>query len=397
MGGGVPIRTGVMLMSLLVLVADVSAQRGRQRSVRSGDAGRGAFAFSYAPVLTPEALAWYSRFDVLVTHDPLPPEQVARLHASGTKVLFYEWSVAFYDSRATTWQTSLLSDRRHLLNEEPLRGGAGSEAAAWYFDPASPQHEFGRVADILQRLNATGYDGVFFDTTTVNSVHPAARATYDLRHPDIPYDAAFSRFLAELRRQLPHGILFTNQGYRAADDYLPHVDWDLTESLITGPAGPSFQLRSWNDAENPWSSSHFVMERMIEPVAAKYPHVRFGHLNYATGSPAAIRVVVATARLFTGDGYVAAPFVEGEIDPIYLRNWGNPVTRRFDSNDTKTSWRFFERGVIVVTSSTEPVVIENDAARALRNIETGEISRDPRITIAATHGEPRACFFEYTQ
>jgi hypothetical protein len=139
------------------------------------------------------------------------------------------------------------------------------------------------------------------------------------------------------------------------------------------------------------------MERMIEPVAAKYPHVRFGHLNYATGSPAAIRVVVAAARLFTGDGYVAAPSVQDEIDPIYLRNWGKPVTRRFDSKDTKASWRVFEHGVIAVTSSTEPVVIENDTARALRNIETGEISGDRKITIAATQGEPRAWFFEYAQ
>ena len=135
--------------------------------------------------------------------------------------------------------------------------------------------------------------------------------------------------------------------------------------------------------------------RWIASICARLPDASF--TATMPGTSASASVVVATARLFTGDGYVAAPSVKGEIDPIYLRNWGNPVTRRFDSNDTKTSWRFFERGVIVVTSSAEPVVIENATARALRNIETGEISADPRITIAATHGEPRACFFEYMQ
>jgi hypothetical protein len=37
---------------------------------------RGAFAFHYGPPLTPRQLRWFSRFDVLVTHDPLPRAQV---------------------------------------------------------------------------------------------------------------------------------------------------------------------------------------------------------------------------------------------------------------------------------------------------------------------------------
>jgi hypothetical protein len=112
------------------------------RAVGVPGTGRGAFAFHYAPVLTPEALDWYSRFDILVTHDPLPPDQVARLHASGTRVLLYEWSVAFYESRATRWQESLRAGEGHLLNEKPLTGWAGSESDAWYFDPSSAEHEF---------------------------------------------------------------------------------------------------------------------------------------------------------------------------------------------------------------------------------------------------------------
>lgn len=185
------------------------------------------------------------------------------------KLLLYEWSVAFYESRATAWQRSLLDDCRDLLNNSPLTGWAGSgSAGAWYFDPTSPEHEFGRAEDVVRRLNATGYDGVFFDTTTVLNVHPAARREYEGRYPHIDYDLAFSRFLSQLRRRLPDAILFTNQAYRKAAYYLPFVNWDLTESLITFPDDGSYQLRPWNDHANPWNSIHFLMRVVIEPLAA---------------------------------------------------------------------------------------------------------------------------------
>src|ERR1700730_9158431 len=84
---------------------------------------RGPFAFHYDPILTEESLAWYSRFDLLVTHDPLPRDQVDRLHAAGARLLLYEWSVAFYESRANAWQRSLLAERKNdLLNDAPLTG-----------------------------------------------------------------------------------------------------------------------------------------------------------------------------------------------------------------------------------------------------------------------------------
>src|SRR5689334_6824576 len=85
----------MMLMSVAVVAQDAPSRRG-------------AFAFHYAPQLSEEELHWYSRFDILVTHDPLPREQVERLHATGTRLVLYEWSVAFYESRATKWQRSLL-------------------------------------------------------------------------------------------------------------------------------------------------------------------------------------------------------------------------------------------------------------------------------------------------
>lgn len=387
----------LLLVSLALHAEEAAADRGGRRRVAAPRSeGRGAFAFHYAPTLSAEALAWYSRFDILVTHDPIPRDQVEQLHAAGTKVLFYEWSVAFYESRATDWQRSLLASGADLLNRTPLTGSAGSETAgAWYFDPASPQHELGRAEDIVRRMQESGYDGVFFDTTTVESVHPAARTVYELRHPFTPYDLAFSRFLSRLRERLPKAILFTNQGYRNAPYYLPYVDWDLTESLITHPGEGTYDIRAWDDAANPWSSINFVMQRMIEPVAKQYPHVRFGHLNYANRSSAEMTsVVVATAQIFGGEGYVAAPTVREEIDSIYLRRPGRAISDRIEHGSGKAAWRFFENGLVVVSAATHEITIENLARGPLRNHLTGEVFCGDVITIAPAPGEPRASFFD---
>jgi hypothetical protein len=343
---------------------------------------RGPVAFYYGPALTEEGLTWYSQFDVLVTHDPLPREQVERLHAAGTRLVLYEWSVAFYESRATEWQRSLLRDHRGLLHDTPLSGGAGSStAAAWYFDPASPDHGPLRAADVIARLSGSGYDGVFLDTTTVESVHPVARSEYHKRNASVPYDVAYSRFLRELRARLPNGIIFTNQGYRSAEHYLPWVDWDLTESLITRPAGDSWQVRPWNDPADPWNSIHFVMRTMIEPVAARYPHVRFGHLNYNdVADPETARLVIAAGHLFGGDGYVAVEGVEGPRSPDYFVNPGKPAGARFDHENGQTSYRFFDQLLIVVTSAAEPVTI---------TMPCGNLASVP-----SSPDRPRAFFFD---
>ena len=338
---------------------------------------RGPFAFHYALPLSDEALRWYSRFDLLVTHDPLPAEQVRRLHAAGTKLLLYEWAVAFYDSRASKWQRSLVRRRHHgLLNDVPLTGHAGSPSAkAWYYDPAAAGFPAHRAADIARRLHAIGYDGVFLDTTTVENVHAEARQEYERRHPETPYDVAFARFLRQLRRKLPHGVLFTNQGYRSAENYLPYVDWDLTESLITAPRDGAHRLRPWNDPGDPWNSIHFVLQTMIEPLAARYPKVRFAHLNYIDGADNdAIRVAVATAQIFGGEAFVAADDPSDEMDDVYFRDPGKPLGARVDLAGGNVSYRLFEHGLIAVTAATEEVRIGD-------------------IVLPPTAGEPRAYFF----
>jgi hypothetical protein len=306
---------------------------------------RGAFAFHYGPPLTPRQLRWFARFDVVVTHDPLPRAQVDALHARGTKLLVYEWSVAFYGSLANAWQRALLQQHPDaLLNRAGLRGGAGSaDAEAWYYDPASDEHRAGRARAIARRLDDVGYDGVFLDTTTEASVHPAALAEFRARHRGADYDHEFARFLGNLRRELHGKLIFTNQGYRKADDYLPYADWDLTESLITWKGGVP---RPWDDPRDPWNSIRYLFVHAIAPARARYPHVRFAHLNY--GGADVVPLVVATAKLFGDAGFVA-----DRESPLYFADLGAPRTARVDEEGA--SYRLFERGVVAVNASTRPL------------------------------------------
>ena len=241
-------------------------------------------AFHYGPALTQPQLDFFARFKVLVTHDPLPKEQVAELHRRGTKLVLYEWSVATY---APT--------RLPVLNQKPLRGFAGAEDLdAFYYDPtyASP-----RVRALTARLREVGYDGVFFDTTTAQSVHPVALAEYQRRHPDVPYDVAFARFLAALRPEL--SVILTNQGYRAAEHYLPYVDYDVTESLFV-----------MNGRMRPWKELDALMRQWILPAAERYPNVKFVHLNYVeVADDQSIVPVIAIARMYGHDAFVALPDV----------------------------------------------------------------------------------------
>ena len=319
-------------LALLATLLAVSAQAAERR---------GAFAFHYGAPLTLSQLRWFARFELLVTHDPLPRAQVEALHARGTKLLVYEWSVAFYGSLANEWQRALL--QRHpeaLLNRAGLRGGVGSaDADAWYYDPASEEHRVQRARAIARRLDDAGYDGVFLDTTTEESVHPAALAEFKARHPGADYDREFARFLASLRRELNGKLIFTNQGYRKADDYLPYADWDLTESLITWKGGVP---RPWDDPNDRWSSIHTIFVNLIEPARARYPRVRFAHLNY--GGADVVPLVVATAKLFGDAGYVA----ERE-SPLYFVDLGKARGARVD--EELASHRLFEHGFVAVNAS----------------------------------------------
>ena len=133
-------RTFVVSIALAVSLSAVAQER------------RGGIAFHYATPLTPQELAWYGRFVVLVTHDPLPRPQVDALHRGGTRLVLYEWAVAYYVSLATAEHRAI-----PVLNAQPLRGHLGAaDADAFYYDPNSREHRRARAEMLARRVAAIG-------------------------------------------------------------------------------------------------------------------------------------------------------------------------------------------------------------------------------------------------
>ncbi len=319
-------------------------------AVPANAAVRGAMAFHYATPLTAAQLACYGRFDLLVTHDPLPRAQVETLHARGTRLLLYEWAVAFYPS--------ITHSSLPVLNTQPLFGHLGSTTAgAMYYDPASREHAHDRAPALAARLRAIGYDGVFLDTTTHESVHPEALAEYERRHRETSYDVAFARFLRALRRELRGGVVATNQGYRAAAQILPYVDVDVTESLITRPGRG---LRPWNDPGDRWNSIAYLMHHLIAPAQRAYPRVRFVHLNYVDAlTDDAIAPVVAIARLFDADAFVTVPsLVAPSTSNVYFDDLGAAKPR---VESQTTAYRLFAHGLAAANFGRAPLIVRHHA------------------------------------
>lgn len=312
---------------------------------------RGGIAFHYASPLTASELDWYANFDVLVTHDPLPAQQVDALHRRGTRLVLYEWAVAWYASLATLWHGRLPASA--ALNASPLRGHLGApDADAFYYDPAAREHQRDRALVLARRLRTLHYDGIFLDTTTSESVHPDALAEYRHRHPDLPYDEAFADFLHTLRRELRGGLIVTNQGYRHADEVLPYVDWDVSESLITHPREGKFVLRPWNDANDQWNSVAFLMRNLIAPARKKYPVVRFAHINYVDDLSLADEIV-AISRLFDADPVIALRDVAATAHSELL------LVELGESRSRGANHRFFERGFVAYNPTGKTLRVPN--------------------------------------
>jgi hypothetical protein len=343
------------LMCSLALLVAVSA---------AADGPRGGIAFHYATPLSARELEWYGRFAVLVTHDPLPRAQVDALHARGTKVVLYEWAVAYYASRATPWHRAA-----PVLNRTPLRGHLGAaDADAFYYDPAAREHV--RRADVLaNRLQAFGYDGVFFDTTTSASVHPAALAEYDRRHPGHPYDEAFAKFLERLSSLVD--VIVTNQGYRAAKHVLPYADWDVSESLITYPRDGRFVLRPWNDPGDRWNSTAYLLKHLIAPVQRAYPKVRFAHINYLdTVERVRVADLVAISRLYDADAVIAQPTLAQMIESdLLVLDLGEPRAR---VERVSGAYRFYSKGFIGYNAGGKPMTVPNRGTARYTDVVTGQ-------------------------
>jgi hypothetical protein len=318
---------------------------------------RRGVAFHYAAHFTPRELAWYTRFEILVTGGILPPEITRTLKAGGTKVLAYEWSSAYYPgdwvSAAEQWQKRVKPEWR--ITPGPVGGGAAApgKTAQWY-DFGDPALIAARARYLASLLNVDGYDGFFFDTLGWEHLPFSVKEAFTLRHPKLDYNLCQGQFLAALRRELgPGKSIFTNQAFRHAAEMLPHADLDLSESYFTAENGEDTLFRPWHNAAKPWESIRTPMEQLVMTAQRKFPRVRFVHVNYAApGEKHALLYGYAGAKLFNQEAYLMMPKdSEAEESGVYGMDLGRPLSTSYEQDETAgAAWRRFERGVAAIHS-----------------------------------------------
>jgi len=379
--------------ALLVVPGDARADLRQDIPLKRGD-----FAFRYSYEYTPQEMAWLSRFDMVVTGRVMGPEQVLELRAAGCRLLYYEWLPAFYAPAPREpereFARALLAEHPDwLLNpQEGLYGHSGAAATpAHYYDMAAPGLSERRVKHLIAKARDNLYDGVFFDTTTLASVHPTGQQTFKQRHPDASYDSLVAEMLDALGKADPELILFSNQGYRQHAHYLPHVGFDLTESYMTSNAwAPEAEVyiegeglakvkethvNRWYNPDDLWKSvAHYCRELITEPIrehgySPRICHLNYGHPRYVpTGATAtvdgrehqvfkasldreAIYYGLACALLLGHTGYYeASPGVPA--DDVHFVDMGDPLGESYTFDEERgLAWRLYENGIVAVNDS----------------------------------------------
>jgi hypothetical protein len=353
-------------MALFLLAGLDVPGRGSSRKFSAG-----SVAFHYGAVFDQSAVEWYSRFAILVTGGFLNREESRKLMDRGSRLVAYEWSSAFYPGDAVSadlaWQTEA---RKHqstrLLNLLPAGGGAAmpGRTALWY-DFADPELRSARAAHLAARVNAGGYAGLFLDTLGFEQLPRELRAVFSARHPGADYNREQGSFLESLRTALgPDKILFLNQGYRHAELFLPHADFDLTESYFVGASAGETYFRPWHDRADSWHSISVPMEQLVQPASRRFPGVRFVHLGYASGSDMQTRRAIgynyAAARLWDHSAYLVAENPAAEKDEVYFADLGRPLAATYSQNPADgVAWREFEGGVVALNTGSRPASILN--------------------------------------
>ena len=351
---------------------------------------KGVFAFYYASQLTPEELSWAKRFNLFVSGAVLPASQIQELKRAGTKLFLYEWITGFYlakdgaDSTNNAWEPSVKKTKpQWLLNPERPDPGPDGQHRAYYYDPFHSELRFAWAKRLAQTLQDSGYDGVFFDLVGSGSVPRDLLKTYEERHPEMSYNQALSGFLRSLKRLRPEALLFTNQGYRIPESYLPGADYDLSESLMTSYAWGE-KVRIYVEGEGlvekqetfylPWERLKPITDAIAADIQRENPALKIYHLNYVnplyastgrtetiegreysvfrmeTDRPA-IYFGYAAAKLWGHESYSPAPqAMRFGQDDIYFVDLGAPLGDRYEERDGLIV-RYYEKGVVALNPS----------------------------------------------
>lgn len=383
-----PVTLRVLALST-ALVLGTSSVIGVAEAARAAmpAAGTGAFAFHYAYQPSESDLRWLAKFRVVVLGRALPAPDVQGLQRAGVTLFLYEWLTGFYRDSGP-WENFLVSSKPFwLLNPQGPVAGPDNTGRAYYYDPAVPDLRNAWALELSRRLERGSAAGVFFDLVGRLSVPERLLQSYAERHPETPFDAAMAGLIRALRTARSSIRIFTNQGYRLPEFYLPLANYDLSESLMTSTEGGQAVevfldgrglvrtretfYRSW-DALRPIISS-------IDAAAKRHnPGVRLLHLNYVapqfqptgqtrlvkgtkhlvfreTTDRAAIHYAFAAAKLWGHDSFSALQDVLLARDDVYFANLGDPLGPTWEERDGLVV-RYYRKGAVVVNPSGDPKV-----------------------------------------
>jgi hypothetical protein len=330
-------------------------------------------AFNYAAKSPLADLQFFAEFGVVVTGAILSRDQLEVLRSRNAQLIVYQWSSAHYpgegDIAERAWEHTLkMNAEAWLLSRDPVGGAAAApgRTALWY--------DFGNsdlIAALTERIHSlvqnNGYQGVFLDTLGFYSVPAQLQQEFRKRHRESDYDRCQGSFLSKLRDALgTTTIIFTNQGYRRAEFFLPHADFDLIENSSTilksdGNTG----FRPWLEKGAEWESIEVPMNQLIMPASRLYPRTRFVHINYVDGdqgtSQRAVDYSYACAKLWNQLSFVAPPGVQRAIHSnVYLGSLGEPSTSSYEEDkEAGVAWRRFQNGVVAINSSRKPYRISS--------------------------------------
>lgn len=375
---------------------------------------RGDFAFCYVRQYSPEQMKWFTRFNVVCPGDYLPAEQVRQFRAAGSKLVRYEWSVAFGVSEnypKDAWQRWVLAEHPDwLINTKGLFGYAGpSDQPAYYYDVSNPDFRRWWVERLVREAKEHDYQGFFFDTTTFDSVHPDAQAMFRAKHPGVDYNECARMFFAELRKAAPNVIIFPNQGYRDHVHFLPDADYDLSESYMTTGGGPTAEVyvegkgmtkvtetlvHRWYHPGHLWWSVCYFCDVLIDRPHAEHGYrAKMCHLNYGqpryepTGKTVevngkqetvfrpnpvdreAMYYAMAGALLMGQTSYYSVDDVL-PVDDVYFVDMGKPLGNTYFHDRTRgLVWRLYENGIVAANDGDSDAAISFTPAQIPRDVK----------------------------
>ncbi len=366
---------------------------------------RGDFASSFSSP-SQKMLTWLSKFDVVEmggVGDFASINAINFLKRRGTKeVLCYDWMPAVYyyldgnNYEFVDW----IYNSRYLttLNPEgpfPHTENEGYDFARDYYLDFGNFDVIERRVDFIENvLKNYGYTGVFWDWGPGVFIDEAdyseMKRNFKQRHPDMEYKEAVGLFYAELKKNFnkDNFVIFTNQGYRNAENVLPYVNYDMAESYVTGYfySGKILNVRGYGKIKVPETLYFPVSEEGEENFYDTLFQIHYVHelistyggedfkkfvfINYAAPEfvydeksgeyiPAppqkAIFLSFATAKLVNETAYLEVPFNNDfNIDNIYFTNLGQALSSDFIVNEEEQyAIRFFEKGLVLVYFGNE--------------------------------------------